>query len=116
MLLVSPSNVGVRLRVGIPLVVCHVALLNGGGSCLDWGRHSSHCPRPPRIVLLSLSLRVLPCLLWVEKCGGGLALLFCLCVRYHSIVDLVLYLCDRVVLLGNSGGGCGGIAVMVIGE
>lgn len=65
-----------------------------------------HCPFPSYRPLFLFCL-VLPCLLWVGKCGGGGAyrssLLFCLCVRCHSIVGLVLCLCDRVVSLWNGG-------------
>lgn len=77
-----------RLCVGVPLVVYPVALLNGGcGVCCDArlrvGSGTLHCSTPSCIVQS----------------------LFSLCVCCHSIVGLGLCLCDRVVLLWNSGGG-----------
>lgn len=83
--------------------------------CWDWVQHLalchslSHCPFPLMLFPFLFCL-VLPCLLWVGKCGGGLrpALLLRLCVLCHSIVGLGLCLCDRVVSLWNSGDGlCG---------
>lgn len=70
------------LCVGVPLVVCPVALLNGGGSvccvapCSDWVWHLALCRPPftlsvPFVSFLFLFCLVLLCLLWVGKCGGG---------------------------------------------
>ena len=84
--------------------------------CLRIGSGTLHCAAPLHIVC---SPRIVPVPLLscvVVFVGGGevrcvglcLALLFCLCVRCHSIVGLVLCLCDRVMSLWNSGGGlCG---------
>lgn len=105
------------LVCGVPLVVYPVAVLNGGvvGCVLPRVRIGSgtlvlFCP--PRIVLSSSCCSAPPfcCVLWVGRCGGGIVprfplLLPTVCVPCHSIVGLVLCLCDRVVLLWNSGDG-----------
>lgn len=80
------------LRVGVPLVVYPVALLNGGGGvCCDapvFGLGPASC-----IVLLTFVWSSPP---------------FSLCVCCHSIVGLGLCLCGRVVSLRNGGDGlCG---------
>ena len=85
----SPSCVWCpRLRVGVPLVVYLVALLNGGGACV-----------------------VMPCLrigFGILCCSTPSCIVqspFSLCVCCHSIVGLGLCLCDRVVSLWNGGVG-----------
>lgn len=89
-----------RLVCGVPLVVYPVALLNGGsgGLCVvpvfGLGPPLSHCSR--------LSCIVSPLL----HCLSYLPLLPSTAyVRCHSIVGLVLCLCDRVLSLWNSGDG-----------
>lgn len=110
-LLDSPSNVGVpRLRVGVPLVVYSVALLNDGRGMRcdalssDWVWHLAlsvplHVVRSPRIVPVPFLSCVAVFVVggevrWVWLCS---ALLFCLCVPCHGIVGLGLCLCDRVM-------------------
>ena len=83
------------------VVCCCVVPMSGSGP-------------PLRIVPVPLcrlhfpSVCVLPCLLWVGKCGGGAVyrstLLFSLCVHCHSIVDYVVGFSVRVVSLWNGGG------------
>ena len=86
---------------------------------LGWVRYplvvppSSYCSRSPScvvpVLLPFVCCRV--CCGWGSAvvCGGGTVacsvLLFCLCVCCHSIVGLVLRLCDRVVSLWNGGDG-----------
>nr|DAS08671.1 MAG TPA: hypothetical protein [Caudoviricetes sp.] len=89
-----------RVRIGLGLALCIVPL--PFTLC-----HSPSRCAAPLVSFLFLFCLVLSCLLWVGKCSGGTVSgpLPCLCVRCHSIVDLVLCLCDRIVLLGNSGDG-----------
>lgn len=115
----SPSNVGVpRLCVGVPLccLPCGFIEWRGGmccdAPCSDWVWHFTlsvplHIVCSPRIVPVPL----LSCVAVFVVCGGGTvsrsALLFPLCVCCHSIVGLVLCLCDRAVSLWNGGGAMG---------
>ena len=99
--------------------------------CSDWVWHlvlsvPLHIVLVPLVSFLFLFCLVLSCLLWVGKCGGACCLhtrivvrvsvccvmavcavsclallLFRFCVCCHSIVGLVLCLCDRVVSLWN---------------
>ena len=94
-----------RLRVGAPLVVYPVALLNGGGGvCCDalssdwvWRLALSCSPsrcRFPRIVLVPF-LSCVAVFVVGGECGGGIVSRFLLllptvCVCCHSIVGLVL--------------------------
>lgn len=105
----SPSNVGIpRLCAGVPLVVHPVALLNGGsgGLCVVpvFGLGS-----PLHIILVPFALScplVYCCALFFPPSTA--------CVLCHSIVGLVLCLCDRVVSLWNSGNGLCGLEGRVV--
>lgn len=74
------------------------------------GSGTLHCPAPLRIVR-SPRIVPVPLLSCVAvfvvggEAGGVSRYPLCVCVRCHSFVGLVLCFCDRVVLLGNSGGG-----------
>lgn len=99
----SPSNAGVpRLCVGVPLVVYPVPLLNGGcGMCgvpvfglgaplLYCAALLSHRPallRCPRLLFLSC---VLPCVLWVGKCGGVYCVVDCVSLFSPALLSLCL--------------------------
>lgn len=84
-------------------VVSHVRI---GAGAFALSRSSSyHCRFS--------SVCVLPCVLWVGKCGGvwtvlRSVLLPCLYVCCHSIVDLGWCLCGRVVSLWGNGDGLRG--------
>ena len=70
----------------------------------DWVRHSSHCPRPPRIVLFPFPLRVVPCLLWVGKCGGCAVFTVCGIVLWRVRHCYCIVLCCCAVCGEEEGG------------
>ena len=112
---------------GLP-VLCVVSPFCLRGGRVEWRgavgcvlSPCSHCPRPPRIVLFPLSLRVVPCLLWVGKCGGCAVFIVCVGL-YYGVCGIVTALCcvvvlcvekRRVVCVMNSGVCCGDVCCFI---